>query len=344
MKNAKTEKKVSYEVSDIGYGYLKIPDPNNPEKVIKIKAVVALLGESLNSDGDSKIDVIEVDGVAYVVGDDVYKLGKNPITSHENLNRAQNIAYKVLALYGLAKYGRIDIDGKVGFLTGLPFQNLDEADTVKEVLQKEHTVIFNGKELKIALENVIVTSQGLGTFYSLAAQRGEKIFSKKILIGDLGFGTINWVPLNNGNIDKEFVKTNRDLGIQNAYKKIADAVNLEFKANYKFYDVDDLLDKGVPSQDIERGKFMIPILDRPYVVNAFTAYAQRVWADFEDKYDSKYREELDEVVFAGGTADRVQKYLLDVRKQYCSVMDNPQDAQVLGYQYISDRIPSNTAE
>lgn len=324
-----------YREADIGYGYLKYPD--DTDRVIKEKAVVALLGESLNPGELKGVDIIEVDGVKYIVGADVYKLGRKPITANENINRAGNIAYKVLALYALAKTN--DPSGeKITFLTGLPFQNLDEAENVKSLFQAKHEVVLNGQEITLDIDETIVTSQGLGTFYTLVRQRGGSILQKKILLVDLGFRTINYLPINNGDIDVETVKTNRDLGIQDAYKKIADAINLEFKTNYKFYDVDDLLDKGVPTQDINKGRSFTNILDREYVKEALTAYALDVWNDILDKYGDKYREELEEVVFAGGTSERVRVYLENNRKHFCTFVEEAQDAQVLGYRELLNKI------
>lgn len=199
-------------------------------------------------------------------------------------------------------------------------------------------VILNGREITLDIDETIVTSQGLGTFYTLVRQRGGSILQKKILLVDLGFRTINYLPINNGDIDAETVKTNRDLGIQDAYKKIADAINLEFKTNYKFYDVDDLLDKGVPTQDINKGRAFTNILDREYVKEALTAYSLDVWNDILDKYGDKYREELEEVVFAGGTSERVRDYLENNRKHYCTFVEEAQDAQVLGYRELLNKI------
>ncbi|QDA30240.1 ParM/StbA family protein [Paenibacillus polymyxa] len=339
MRNKNTND-YKYDVIDLGYGFLKIPDPQKKGEVIKIKAVIAKLGESL--DGNSSADVIEVDGVEYVVGSDVYALNQKPITANDNEKRPELLAYKVLTLFGLAKFS-ITTDVKKRFLTGLPYQNLDEADIIKKNFQKVHEIKLNGKEITLDIDEALVTSQGLGTLHTLVAQRGSVVFSKKIIIVDLGFRTVNYVTLINGLIDKDTVKTNPDLGIQAAYKKIVNAVNIEFKKNFKFYDVDDLLDKGVPVQDKETGLKYERINERPYVIEALTVYAQDVWADFIDKYDDKYREGLDEVVFGGGTAERVNDYLNQYKQHFCSKLDNPQDAQVLGYQEIALKLEAAKA-
>lgn len=329
----KTEKRV-YKVVDIGYGYLKFPKDN---EVHKEKAVVARLTDSLNPGESKGIDVINVDGQDYIVGDAVYKLGRKPMIANEHTGRPQQVAYKVLALYALAKtYDPADT--AITFLTGLPFQNLDEADVIKEIFTREHTVILNGREITLDIDEALVSSQGLGTYYSIVRQRGGVILAKKILIVDLGFHTINYLYVNNGDVDVSLVKTNRDLGIQNAYTKIADAVNVEFKKNYKFYDVDDLLDNGVPQHDVDKGNIFVPIIDRPYVQDALAAYAEDVWSDISDKYNDKQREQLDEVIFAGGTAERVKDHLLASKKLYCSIAEDAQDVQVLGYAELANKV------
>jgi hypothetical protein len=325
-----------YEVFDIGYGYLKRPDSLDNEKVEKEKSVIGELGDSLNADDLKGIDIINVDGTNYVIGDDVYKLGKKPLTANNPTDRALQVAYKVLALYSIAKSKNTSVKRNV--LTGLPYINLSEADQVKNLLEGEHTVVLNNKENVIIIEKVTVTSQGLGTYYYLVKKRGQDVLKKKILLVDLGFGTINYLPLNNGDIDKNTVKTNRDLGIQDAYKKIVEGINLEFKTNYKYYNVDDLLEYGVPIQDKDKGKTFTHILEKPYVTSAFTTYAKDVWTDIQDKYDTMYREGLDEIVFGGGTATRVERFLAENKVQYCSFMDNAQDAQVLGYVEIAKKL------
>lgn len=281
--------------------------------------------------------MISVDGLEYIVGDNVYKLGRKPITANENVRRAENIAYKVLAMYALAKTSQKSSE-TVSMVTGLPFQNMDEAELLKTVFEKTHELKLNGKDMNITVKDVFVVSQGLGSFYSLVRQRGNVIFRKKILLVDLGFRTVNYLPLNNGDIDADTVKTNRDLGIQAAYKRITDAVNLEFKSNFKYYEVDDLLDKGVPQQDKNSGIVYEPIIDRPYVKDALRMYARDVWTDILDKYDDRYRESLEEVVFSGGTAERVRDFLEEEKQHFCSIVEDSQDVQVLGYEEIAQQL------
>lgn len=321
--------------TDIGYGLLKETDGNGV--VNKTRAVVGRLGDSIDQDHSNRVDVIVIDGISYVVGDDVYKLGRNPIVANETVRRAQSEAYKVLAMYSLAKRHK-EGEGSVSVITGLPYQNLDESDEIKTLLNGEHTFAFNGKELTLNVAETVVVSQGLGTYYILVKQRGGDIIIKRILIVDLGFKTINYLPIISGEIDALTVKTARELGIQSAYKKIADAINLEYKTDYKYYHIDDLLDHGVPRQDINTGKIFEPITDKQYVKDAFDEYAKSVWADLIDKYSGAFMDDLDEVVFGGGTADRVKTNLLEHKKHYCTIMDNAQDAQVLGYEEIAKKL------
>lgn len=321
--------------TDIGYGLVKEVDLKG--KVNKFRSVVGRLGDSIDMGNSVAADVIVIDGVSYVVGDDVYKLGRKPIVANETVSRAKEEAYKVLAMYSLAKRHQ-DNDGGVTVITGLPYQNLDEAEEVKAIFEGVHEVILNGTKLSIKVDQTIIVSQGLGTYYTLVKVRGSDIMSKRILITDLGFKTINYLPISGGEIDALTVKTSRELGIQSAYKKIADAVNLEYKTDYKYYHVDELLDVGVPRQDVDKGKYFECITEKPYVLEAFDEYAKSVWTDLIDKYSSAFLDDLDEVVFGGGTAERVKLHLLKFKKHYCSIMENAQDAQVLGYDEIIKKL------
>jgi hypothetical protein len=320
-----------FRTADIGYGYLKRIDAEG--KVKKEKAVVALRGESLVS---SSVDVINVDGQDYIVGDDVYRLGRRPILANDSKDRAETVAYKVLVLYALVK--NYEPCESITLVTGLPFQNLDEAPKLKKVFQDTHSVRLNGKEFTLNVDEVFVCSQGLGTFYNLVRQRGAVVLTKNRLIADLGYGTINYIPVKEGEIDVDAVKTNRDLGIQNAYRTIANAVNIDFKMNFNFYEVDDLLDRGVPQQDKNVGLTYVDINEKDYVVKALNQYAIDVWDDLMSKYGGKDHDQTSEVVFSGGTSKRVQKYLDAGRRHYCSFMDDAQDAQVLGYEVIAKKI------
>ncbi|GIO33145.1 hypothetical protein J2TS6_42860 [Paenibacillus albilobatus] len=321
--------------TDIGYGLLK--DVDSKGKVNKTRAVVGRLGDSIDMGNSVAADVIVIDGISYVVGDDVYKLGRKPIVANETVSRAKEEAYKVLAMYSLAKRHQ-DVGEGVTVITGLPYQNLDEAEEVKAVFEGAHEIVLNGVQLSIKVDQAIVVSQGLGTYYTLVKQRGSDILGKRVLIVDLGFKTINYLPISGGEIDALTVKTARELGIQSAYKKIADAVNLEYKTDYKYYHVDELLDVGVPRQDIDKGKYFEPITEKSYVLDAFDEYARSVWSDLSDKYSSAFLDDLDEVVFGGGTAERVKKHLQEHKKHYCNIMDNAQDAQVLGYEEIAKKL------
>ncbi|WP_336775372.1 ParM/StbA family protein [Paenibacillus sp. MMO-58] len=326
--------KSKFKQIDIGYGYLKFTDKDG--KVRKEKAVVGVLGESLSPAESRDVDIIKVDGIEYIIGDAVYKLGRKPLTANENAGRAANIAYKVLAIYALAKTHTTG--EKVEIVTGLPYQNLDESDDVKALLTNEHSIELNGEEIIISVSRTSVCSQGLGTYFTIIRQRGGEILTRKILIVDLGFRTINYMPVNAGDIQEEMVRTNRELGIQNAYRVIVNAINKEFKTAFKYYEVDELLDVGVPRQDLDKGLYYENIKERPYVTAAFEQYAKEVWADIIDKYDEGYLEDLSEVIFAGGTADRVKLQLGQARKVFCSFIEDSQDAQVLGYVDVAKKI------
>lgn len=330
----KTAIATNYRPTDIGYGYLK--ELLVDGKVAKTRAVVGALGTSIVPSTDINADVITVDGVSYVVGDDVYRFNRDEILANESVNRAQSLAYKVLALYSLAK--RHVSDDPVTIITGLPYLNLeDERSQVKDLLDGTHEVVFNGSPLTINVAQTVVVAQGIGTFFTLVKQRGDSILKKRILIVDLGFRTGNYLPINSGEVDAETVKTARQLGIQSAYIEIAREISKEFKRDFNYYDVDNLLDNGVEVPTID-GKQTVDISEREYVRKHFTKYAEAVWADILAKYDDDYRDGLDEIVFAGGTAERVQAYLYEARKNYCSFIENSQDAQVLGYGEISARV------
>lgn len=322
-------------VIDIGYGYLKYIDSQGEVK--KDKAVVAFLGDSLTESEIKNIDIINIDGQDYIVGQAVYKLNKKPITANDNIGRPGQLAYKVLGLYALAKMN-LPADEPVVLFTGLPFINMDEAHLVKQVFNGKHELVLNGKSMTIEISDTKVVSQGLGSFYALVNQRGGGLLTKKVLLVDMGFRTINYMPLSNGDIDSNWVRTNRELGIQNAYIRIAEEINREFKTNYQFYDVDELLDQGVPRQDVNKGKYFEPINEKLYVIENLKAYANDVWNDLISKYPDKYREELDEVIFTGGTAARVEQYLQETKKHFCSFVEDPQNVQVLGYKIIADKL------
>lgn len=196
VENVKQEVEVS--LVDIGYGYLKFID--NSEKVQKTKSVVAERGDSLNGQDAKAVDIITVDGVDYIVGEGVYNLNKQPIVANENVGRADNPAYKVLGLYAVAKTH--PSGGKIVMFTGLPFQNMDEADQVKDLFKGTHDVVLNKKKIKLEIAAVLVSSQGLGTWYSLVKQRGAAILKKKSLLVDIGFRTVNYLPISFGDIDE----------------------------------------------------------------------------------------------------------------------------------------------
>lgn len=328
------DKQLHTRTLDIGYGYLKDVSPMG--EVIKTRAVVGRLGSTIDPSSRVAADVIMVDGTSYVVGEDVHALGLDEIVANESVGRANSIAYKVLALYSLAKRHNGE---PVRVLTGLPFINMSEAQEVKDLLTQTHEVIFNGRAMSITVERTNVVAQGLGTFYTLVKQRGEGILKKRILIVDLGFRTSNYLPINSGEIDSSTVKTTPQLGIQKAYIDLANAINKEFKTAFRYYEVDSLLDGGVPQQSAEEGKYFVDIKDREYVREAFTKYASDVWDDLHMLYSDKFLDALDEIVFAGGTADRTSEYLkASPKKRYCTFMENSQDAQVLGYEDIVTRV------
>lgn len=327
-----TKKSKKYCIADIGYGYLKIF--NGSGDVETDFSVVAKLGKA---EVPEDYEVLKVDGVEYVVGESVYKLGLDPITANESANRADNIAYKVLGLYALAKGYEPD-QGAVTFLTGLPYQNFrspEEVKSVKELFQGSHIIEFKRKEIKIDIDEVLIVSQGVGACFTLSAQRPKDYLNKKMLLVDLGFNTVNYFPISGGALNMDTAKSNRDLGIQAAFKRIVDAVNIEFNANYKYYEVDDLLDNGVFQRNKDLKLERVPIIEHSLVQKEFKAYAEEVWKDIFDKYDSSELEDTEEIVFSGGTAKRVKSYLIEAKKIYCSVLDDAQEAQLQGYAEIA---------
>lgn len=314
---------------DVGYGYVKWV--GNEKDVHKCQAIVTRIPRGSIKSRSENIDTIVVDGVEYIIGK--HEFGHLKVAAASNTrNRVEDLEYKALFLYPLAVQaaGR---DFKTDIVTGLPIQTIQEEAPVliEQFKDKEFDVVFRDAEFKISIGNVNVMPQGYATNLYLVSTN-PVLKKENILVVDIGFQTVNYVYAQKGSVFNDLVDTHPSLGIGNAYDEIAKVINRKTRSikNYTKYDVDFVFENGATIIEKNAQETKLYFSEDKDVLSIFDKHSRDIWEDIRARYIDKGHT-VDNVIFTGGSSERLETHLKENSLRKTLFPDSPQDLQVLGY-------------
>jgi len=162
----------------------------------------------------SEMDIVTVDGIEYVVGDDAkYERQKITISDINDLISYFNVFKK----YALQKAGIKD--DNVQIVTGLPPIHKDKAG-------------------KLEKQGATVIPQGVGIYLDVK----DKVKSNEMLILDIGFNTVDYILVSNG--VKKKGNTLEKQGVERMVEMFRSQIDISFVKQFSLQRVMELFEKG----------------------------------------------------------------------------------------------------
>lgn len=258
---------------DVGYSAVKFFAPNAIGSFPSYAERVYISHGTVGKLSDEHIRYTDLDtGEVWIVG----QVAQDNISIEDaaiaegmlyQKERYNDPMFKVIARTGLGLALRKNQFGapkgsEVVVQTGLPPKYLDEqsgsdVSFLSDVISGEHH--FSLKigsapaleyHFQIPAENVFITAQPKGTLYSISANKENHLirdavsyFSKKLMIFDAGFGTVDLFPLQNHEIGNW--QTLRNLGMKRVLEETAARIQQKYGQSIAVPSMQKYLDTGM---------------------------------------------------------------------------------------------------
>lgn len=321
---------------DVGYSAVKVISPNSiscfPAYAAKEKASTAMLKVGLSGADEKDIIYRDENGNVWSAGENVQdSISSGDVTAGSNdiysRNRYQDPMFKVLVRAGLAAGMRSNIYGnpagrRIIVQTGLPCGYMEnDKETVKKILAGRHrfSVQFAGVwedfDFTISPEDVSVIDQPQGTLFSLAtgpdmhlSPDAFKYFKSKMLIIDIGFGTLDTFQIVRQKVVRSECRTFPEFGMRRILSDTSDEIFKQYHVEISVPTMQQYLEKGT-----------VPVLrDGAYKKTDFLPIleecSRRVCKEAMEVVKERYRfaqDNYDYIVITGGTGDAWLGFIME---------------------------------
>ncbi len=319
---------------DIGYSAVKGLGPNNafifPSYAKKITGEILTFNKK-----DEKEDIYyrdDLSGEVFAVG---FKAEKDMsiddtndnYTSLYGRNRYSSDMYKILLRVGLALglkgYNKTD---KIKVQTGLPtdYKKIDEPAVIKAFSGSHKFSIklgageFESFDFNLDKEDISVIEQPLGTLFSIStlkdgrpSENAVKYFNSKMVVVDIGFGTLDTYSLKNGAVESLENHTYDYLGMKSVFERTFEKIYKETGMAIPVHMIQNYLQSGfftlINREELSTKKVAIA----KYLEEASKEIYEKAIAKISLDYNNFF--EKDYLVIAGGTGDC---WFYDFRKHF----------------------------
>lgn len=306
---------------DLGNGFTKRKSVGD---VIIEPSVIAEISDYFNV--EEKYDVFKLSiGSSYHVGDDVLKSSLTAISAlgEDDVERYESLEFKQLLLGFIAEDFKKSVTINQ-LITGLPVNHFKaKAAKLEEILKGKTVVTVNGEEIIVDIKNVHVLPQPLGTYMYMVKEKKINADEELTLIVDGGHGTIDITEMKGQSILR---RAGAPKGVRNAYLEIYNFLVDEYgeSRQLSIAEMPSIMKKG-----LKYDKNLIDVSSLPEVQAILAKHFEEVFRFIrENQFDLKSYEN---VVFTGGMALLHKKLIKDKNRNNFIVLDNSQEANVLGY-------------
>jgi hypothetical protein len=254
---------------DLGFGWCKVYTSEG--NYLKFPSWLAYH----TSAAISEMDMVTVDGIDYVVGEDAkYERQKITISDINDL-----ISYfSVFKKYALQKAG-IKEDG-TQIVTGLP-------------------PIHKDKAWKLEKQGVTVLPQGFGIYLDVK----DKVKSSEMLILDIGFNTVDYILVSNGM--KKKGNTLEKQGVERMVEMFRSQIDISFVRQFPLQRIMEIFEKGRVSLEGEN-------IDLSHIKQrAIDEYNEILKTRLKSEIGNLLNE-IESIVLAGGGAYYIRDIRKDV--------------------------------
>ena len=317
-------KNLSIVAIDIGNGYIK---RTYDGKNVMVDPATFSYIQAQQFSLSNWDNIISINGQEAIYGQEAV-LSKGQLhmpLGEQDVNRYETEEFKDMVLATLA------LDRKQNMLIeklvlGLPIQHMKfgKADILKKVFEHKEfdNIQCNDSRYKIAIKEVIVMPQPMGSFFYYTTKQKEPIES--ILIIDGGFGTIDYTEIHNNRIT---YSDGNDNGVKRVYAQLQEQLMQQYVgAKYTLYDVEKAIRNGFVKYKGKQAELNTEVLDMVLKLQFNVALEPIV-----HKYGSYV--DFDVVLFTGGFTEVFRNEILHLQQDNENIVlcDKPQAANVLGY-------------
>jgi len=303
---------------DLGNGYIKL---RTVDKTLIEPSVYSVV---------PNVDFMQGADCAIGIGNMRLYVGKSALESDlklvsavgttDALTRYMSKEYRYL-LYGILA-ATYETDLVIEHLVlGLPNNHYRECkDEVRDQFNnKEFTLQYQGKQVSIRIEHVVVFPQPLGSYVR------EGIEKKRVMVVDLGAGTNDYTEFNKlGNIINMFSNTE---GLKKYHLEVMQYLQRKHPSiKMNILDIPNILTTGLTDMKGER----VNVNDR-YVKSLQTKFAGYILHPLIEQYD--HLSQFDEILLTGGGALAFKDAIIDHQEEVAQirVVDDAQMANAEGF-------------
>lgn len=241
--------------------------------------------------------------------------------------------YKLLFAFiiqtsGLTNIACLTIDKLVIGIPNIIYKSISKK--IKTDLEKTFSLIVNDKLVEINVCNVLPVPQPLGTYSSLNHKKNDT------LIVDVGYGTIDFTRIVNGNI---VINSGSNFGLKTIYsnlqreiEELYPGLKINIISVSKIVNGEGFLYGGVKQN-----------LDKKIIHLVFKNYFEMLLDEIKDKID--VIPAIESIVFTGGGAseleDLICNYINATEYKNITICKEPQLANARGYFAIAKSMASN---
>lgn len=321
---------------DIGFGFSKVTNGSNflTFKSIIGDAINVQFRESivLGENQDLSLHTI-LDGKSYFVGDLAEKQSNVRYFTLDQKQFIENCT-KTLALTALSRIVPPRASTKI--ITGLPIRYLRQHKApLEQLLVGEHAITSvdkneNQQELVLNVEEVRVVPQPFGSIFGLLLNgdggvTDTRFTTEKVGVIDIGFCTSDYTVSDKARYIERGSQTS-DLGIANAFKRIAAELQEASEIDVPLYRLYDAVDRG--SIRIRGNNIDIKALSEKAFSNLAAGIANEVERLWSEDWD------IDVIVITGGGGAVLAPYLEPLLVGDVKTLGGSSDARlnnVIGY-------------
>lgn len=318
---------------DLGYNQAKISTPVNKyvfPSVIGNPGIAEL----------EQLDTVDlIDSMQVVIGEEVYYVGKKASeTKNARLcvdrDKTNSIHEKVIynTILGLASEDYDNYEESITVVTGLPirdFKNAQQKEHLIRCLNGEHNIIFNGKEILVNVDDVLIIPQAAGAYFDYVLNE-DGTFNKavatiaqgRVIVIDIGYRTTDVVTLTNGRYDSKY-SFSIDSGMLEIHTELVDLIDFHHKKIMDITEMDDVCRKGFISK-LGR-QINIANLIKIAIEPVFQAILSGITTRIKDESIA------DKILGTGGTITLLGDSFAKHYGELYTTMKNPELANASGY-------------
>lgn len=289
---------------DVGYGYVKTLSCNPfPSVVLEIDEKDFLkVSDVDNSEGF----LIQTEDGTFAVGESALRLSRLAKPVLNDYQRWNTKEYKALLLAGIAKQFRESTPiPDIYLVTGLPYlqsTNPEEVEGLKQTYTRDFfvKVLENGNmvDKRINIVRVDVLSQPRGAYYSLVSITQKRIKEQYALIADLGFKSLDYLLLDNGQESDDSNGEDAIAGMEIVYSNLIKELRSKGLPQVQPHEIDRWLNEGYLNRYQKEVDYHFDLATKN-IVEDMKRKLGTAWSRLEL---------MGAIYFVGGSAQRLQQY------------------------------------